>query len=94
MRYHSDKNRPERINQLQANKETISVVFPDYEDTRSEVILNNGESKCVYNIVADRPGKFEVRRPTPNLNGNTYMDVFDKGDFIVEKCKSKTYSFK
>lgn len=76
------------------------------EEANTTFILKSGESKCVYEILAN-PGKnlhtFNMNRghhfrvepgvttAADIFNGTT---IIDEGDFIVEKCKSKTYTIK
>lgn len=61
-----------------------------YGDTKViNLLINPNESKCIYNLSSQTiiPYSFEVYQYT------TYLDKFiiDKGNFLVEKCKSKTY---
>jgi len=57
--------------------------------------LKPGESKCVYNIPAGISQSFFANYSESDNDGfHARTKAIDSGTFIVEKCKSKTYSIK
>ena len=74
---------------------TVYQIGGEIRPVHSEIILKPGESKCIYNIYVSYSAKFNaVQIDDPNTTERDNPKEIDLGEFIAEKCKSKTYSIK
>lgn len=80
---------------LNFNYYTVYEIGGEPRPVQTEIILKPGESKCIYNVYVSYTGKFTaVEIDDPNTKEYENPKTIDMGDFISEKCKSKTYSIK
>lgn len=81
---------------------TIRVSYQDAEGLKNSWVpkdlkfsLKPGDSKCVYSIPAGISQEFNAGYEEASKDGwGGPFKLIDSGNFIVEKCKSKTYSIK
>ncbi len=69
--------------------ESPSTIHP-YNDPNDYILLKPGQSKCIYNITAGTKATFRALID----DSNNLPETYDNGNFLVEKCKSKTYNIK
>ena len=78
--------------------------YPNYTNGNATFLIKQGESKCVYGILSGSgrdPNSFEATYEDHSLAKGPYafgqevgIVTVDKGNFVVEQCKSKTYNIR
>lgn len=68
--------------------------IPDAWGPKDELLVKPQESKCVYNILAEKSYPFIVFAQIENVKFQQLSREYDKGSINVERCKAKTYIIK